>query len=171
MRSPNAPLTRSLSNILIWGCSSQRLRSKALHYTRALLSPDLLNLLVNTRNALVSYIPPAHTMLGSYCFFFFFTFPGGSNGKECAFNVRDLGLIPGLGKIPWRREWLPTPGFLPGESHGESSLVGYSPRGCKESDTTEWLTLGTKHLSKQLPLPGTLSTLSLHREALLDSFL
>ena len=40
-------------------------------------------------------------------------------------------------KIPWRREWQPTPVFLPGESHGQRSLVGYSPWGCKESDTTE----------------------------------
>jgi len=48
---------------------------------------------------------------------------------------------PWVGKILWRREWLPTPVFLPGESHGQRSLVGYSPRGCKESDTTEQLTL------------------------------
>ena len=40
---------------------------------------------------------------------------------------------------PWRREWLPTPVFLPGESHGQRSLAGYSPWGHKESDMTEWL--------------------------------
>ena len=40
---------------------------------------------------------------------------------------------------PWRRKWQPTPVFLPGESHGRRSLVGYSPQGGKESDTTEWL--------------------------------
>ena len=34
---------------------------------------------------------------------------------------------PWVGKIPWRREWLPTPVFLPGESHGQGSRVGYSP--------------------------------------------
>ena len=34
---------------------------------------------------------------------------------------------PWVGKIPWRREWLPTPAFLPGDSHGQGSLVGYSP--------------------------------------------
>ena len=39
----------------------------------------------------------------------------------------------------WRRKWQPTPIFLPGEFHGERSLVGYSPRGRKESDTTEQL--------------------------------
>ena len=39
----------------------------------------------------------------------------------------------------WRRKWQPTPVFLPGESHGQRSLVGYSPWGCKESDMTERL--------------------------------
>ena len=39
----------------------------------------------------------------------------------------------------WRRKWQPTPVFLPGESHGRRSLVGYSPQGRKESDTTEGL--------------------------------
>ena len=41
----------------------------------------------------------------------------------------------------WRREWLPTPVLLPGESHGQRSLAGYNPWGHKESDTTEWLTV------------------------------
>ena len=40
---------------------------------------------------------------------------------------------------PWRRKWQSTPGVLPGESRGQKSLVGYSPRGRKELDTTEWL--------------------------------
>ena len=42
--------------------------------------------------------------------------------------------------VEWKRKWQPTPVFLPGESHGEKSLEGYSPWGCKESDTTERLT-------------------------------
>ena len=51
-----------------------------------------------------------------------------------------LSWIPG-GGIPWRREWTSTPVFLPGEFHGQRSLAGYSPWGCKESDRTERLTL------------------------------
>ena len=43
--------------------------------------------------------------------------------------------LPGL-EDTWRREWLPTPVFFPGESHGQRSLEGYSPWGCKESDMT-----------------------------------
>ena len=40
-------------------------------------------------------------------------------------DMRDKGSIPGLGRFPWRRTWQPTPAFLPGESHGPRSLVGY----------------------------------------------
>ena len=51
--------------------------------------------------------------------------------------------------IPWRREWLPTPVFVPGEFHGLRSLEGYSPWGCTELDTTELLSkqvlLSVKH--------------------------
>ena len=39
----------------------------------------------------------------------------------------------------WRRQWHPTPVLLPGKSHGQRSLVGCNPWGCKELDTTEWL--------------------------------
>ena len=63
--------------------------------------------------------------------------PGGSDGKESACNAGNLCSILGLGRFPWRRDRLPTPVFLPGESHGQRSLVGYSPWGCKELDTTE----------------------------------
>ena len=44
---------------------------------------------------------------------------------------------PWVGKIPWRRKWQPTPVFLPGKSHGQKSLVGYSSSGHKDLDTTE----------------------------------
>ena len=52
-------------------------------------------------------------------------------------DIRDAGLIPPPGKIPWRRAWQPIPVFLPGESHGQRSLVGNSLQGLKELDTTE----------------------------------
>ena len=51
----------------------------------------------------------------------------------------ETGFDPWVGKIPWRRQGQPTPVFLPGESHGWRSLVGCSPWGHKESDTTEQL--------------------------------
>ena len=64
-------------------------------------------------------------------------FPGGASGEECACQCRRHRrhrFDPWVGKIPWRRAWKPTPVFLPGESHGQRSLAGYSPWGCKELD-------------------------------------
>ena len=62
-------------------------------------------------------------------------FPDSSVGKESTCSDR-LGFDSWVGKIPWRRERLPTPVFWPGEFHGL-----YSPWGHKESDTTERLSL------------------------------
>ena len=61
-------------------------------------------------------------------------------------TVKDLpamqeSLVRSLGKVPWRREWQPTPVFLPGESHGQRSPAGYSPGGRKGTDMSEELTL------------------------------
>ena len=52
-------------------------------------------------------------------------------------DVRDARAIPGSGRFPWRGAWQPTPVSLPGESHGQRSLVGDSPRGHKDLDTPE----------------------------------
>ena len=69
-------------------------------------------------------------------------FPGGSDTKESACDAGDLGWIPGLdpwvGKIPWRRERLPTSVFWPGESHRL-----YNPWGREKPDTTERLSLSS----------------------------
>ena len=54
---------------------------------------------------------------------------------------RRRGFDPWVGKIPSRRNWQPTPGFLPGESHRQRSLAGYGPRDLKESDMTERLSM------------------------------
>ena len=55
-------------------------------------------------------------------------------------SVWETWVHPWFRKIPWRRNYQPTPVFLPGESHGQRSLVGYSLHGPKELDTTERLT-------------------------------
>ena len=60
------------------------------------------------------------------------------NPKETDMRrYKRCGFVPWIRKIPWRRAWQPTPVLLPGESHGQRSLEGYSPQGCKESNTTE----------------------------------
>ena len=87
---------------------------------------------------------------------------------------RRVGFDPWVGKIPWRRGWLLTPIFLPGEFHCRRSLVGCRVWGCKESDTTEaiyharaqagWLyacltltvsTLCDAPIASQITIPGT----------------
>ena len=60
--------------------------------------------------------------------------PGGSSGEEPTCQCRRhkrCWFSPWVGKIPCRRAWPPTPVFLPGESHGQRSLEGYSPGGCR----------------------------------------
>ena len=64
--------------------------------------------------------------------------PGGDRGKEPTCQGRKrLSFDPWVRKIPWGRAWQPAPVFLPGEFHGQRSLVGYGPQGHKESDTIE----------------------------------
>ena len=79
-------------------------------------------------------------------------FPGGTSGKEPACQCkrrRRQGLDPWIRKSPWRKEWQPTLGFLPGESHGQRSLAGCSPWGCKESDMTHTRTLKEEEEGKK----------------------
>ena len=64
------------------------------------------------------------------------------SGKEstCQYRrYRRCRFDPWIGKIPWKRKCLPTPVYLPGKSHGQRSLAGYSPRGRKELNTAERL--------------------------------
>ena len=64
--------------------------------------------------------------------------PDGSDGKESACSAGDPGSIPGSGRFSvWRREWQPTPVFLPREFHGQRSLASYCPKRHKELDSTE----------------------------------
>ena len=72
------------------------------------------------------------------------------NNNAC--NAGEPGSIPRL--IPWRRKRQPTPVFLPGESHGQRSLVGYTPWGLKESVTTEQLTQQQTTFSDSMVLSG-----------------
>ena len=67
-------------------------------------------------------------------------FPSGASGKGSTCQCRRperCRFDPWVGKIPWKRALQPTPVFLPGESHGQRSLMGYNSWGHKESDMTE----------------------------------
>ena len=76
-------------------------------------------------------------------------FSNGSASKESTGNARDTG---DMGSILQRRKWLPTLVFLPRKSHEQGSLESYSPLGCKESDTTEWLSMNERILNRELTL-------------------
>ena len=67
-------------------------------------------------------------------------FPGGSDCKESACSMGDPGSIPGLRRSPGEGNGYQLQVFLSGESHGQRSLVSYSPWSCTELDMTEWLT-------------------------------
>ena len=70
--------------------------------------------------------------------------------------VQKIGFDSSGRKIPWRREWLPTLVYLPGEFHGQKSLVGYSPWACKELDMTKRLTVSLRSLNQVITVqtPG-----------------
>ena len=73
-------------------------------------------------------------------------FPGGASGKEPTWQCRRckrLGFHPWVRKIPWRRKRQPTPVFLPGESHGQRSMAGYSPQVTKSRTWLKQLSTST----------------------------
>ena len=70
-------------------------------------------------------------------------------------DKRDVSLIPGLGRFPWRRKWQPTPVFLPGKPHVQRCLVSYSLWGHKELDTI-------KHVCAPAYENGENSAVNLH---------
>ena len=78
----------------------------------------------------------------------FLGFPGGSHGKESACNAGDLGSIPGLGKIPWKRARQPIPVFLPGESPRTEKPGGLQSMGLQRVGY-DW---AIKHSSAFLPV-------------------
>ena len=66
--------------------------------------------------------------------------PAGSEGKESAHNAGNRGSIPGLGRSPWRREWLPTLVFFPGNFHRQRSLEGYIQSMGSQRVWHDWVT-------------------------------
>ena len=85
--------------------------------------------------------------------------PKDGKGWVSCLQCRRPGFNSWVRKIPWRREWLPTPIFLPGEFHAQRSLAGYSPWGCKELDRTERLSV-----SVNLPYETTIWCLNIYLE-------
>ena len=75
--------------------------------------------------------------LGNFLWVLYFGFPWWLRQERIHLQCKRLRFDPWVRKIPWRKEWLPTPVFLPGEFHEQGSLVGYCPWGHRELDMTE----------------------------------
>ena len=100
------------------------------------------------------------TLLLSQHLLVYVGFPGGSVVKNPPASAGERhGLDAWLGKIPWRRKWQPTPVFLSGESHGQRSLVGYSPQGHKR----------TGHASAIKQKQGTSAAIGNYKQETLNS--
>ena len=80
--------------------------------------------------------------------------------RRICLQCRSCRFDPWIGEIPWRRAQQPTPVSLPGESHGQRSLEGYSPRCHKEWDMTERLTLSPTHTNLACSLSSGFSRCS-----------
>ena len=76
-------------------------------------------------------------------------FPGSSASKKICLERRRPWFDSWVEKIPWRKDRLPTPVFLPGEFHEQRSLAGYSPWGRKDLDLTEWLSTAQHSIQVQ----------------------
>ena len=121
-------LSTTSGQVLREGCSVLEFNTAQLSFSWCSLGQQEENK-VNYRKLQISFLKSCQR-----------GFPGGDSGNEPACQCRRCkrrGFDPWVGKMPWRRAWQPAPVFLPGESHGQKSLVGYSPWGRKESDTTE----------------------------------
>ena len=93
------------------------------------------------------------------------SFLGGSDGKASAYNAGDLGSIPGSRRSPGEGNGNPLQYFLPGKSRGRRSLVGYSPWGRKESDTTEQLHFTSLHFMLQTKVKRILRVLNTKKKS------
>ena len=89
--------------------------------------------LENRMDCIVHGVTKSQTWLSDFRFYFLVA-------HMVSLQCRRRRFDPWIRKTPWRRKWQPTPVFLPRKFHGWRSLVPYSPRVCKESDITEWLT-------------------------------
>ena len=141
----------------IWGPWAVQFLSLPAHpvvrnpFAYSLLPPSELRILCEACHSLAS-IPQIWELVEILCcslllcvlaesFFFFLILglPSWLRWLRICLQCRRPEFDSWVGKIPLRREWQPTPVFLPGEFNGQKSLEGYSWWGCKELGMTEWL--------------------------------
>ena len=132
---------KSLEVVVLWGCvgwtSRKRSKTGVTDVLTCTLGKGHEQILCPKPQPLTSYLPDFAIFL--YCFYYHWGFPGGSDGKESAWNAGDLGSIPGLGRSPGGGHGNTLQYSCLENPHGQRSLAGYSSRGWKELDMTEWL--------------------------------
>ena len=128
----NAIVSRIIFLISFLDCLLQVYRNTADFCVLILYLSTLLNSLTSTNSYSVDYLNSLYVRSHQ-------GLPQQLTGKEPAYECRRPGFNPQVGKIPWRRKWQLTAVVLPGKSHGQRSLAGYSPCGHKESNMTERL--------------------------------
>ena len=117
---PNIDGASSLSGtLLVFHVNQVNQPLFSTHFPTTLFFPNLILYFELNKSLLANSVHPSN-------------YPG---SRQCG----KPGFDPWVRKILWRRKWQPTPVLLPGKSHGQRSVVGYSPWGHKESDTTERL--------------------------------
>ena len=128
--SPQVAIVKALNIALVPSSGNQKYHTHKyaylyLHRTKCLLECSQPSVLLCDYNVRRHILLLVRRCLG---------FPYDSAVKEPVCQCRRHRFNSWVRKIPWRRKWQPTPVFLPGQSHGQWSLVGYSPWGHKESD-------------------------------------
>ena len=126
------------------GCHFLHLRFHFIELTSAFPLPELFGACYTLQSRSSKLIPIFSNV-------FTLGLPRQLSGKESTCQCRRhrrRGFDLWVGKIPWRKAWLPTPVFLPGKLHGQRSLAGYSPQGNKELDTTEHTCTPALHLRR-----------------------
>ena len=137
-------MTKSWKPVKCSSLGEQINKSTVIHLYNDILFIDFFNLqyscvsindfqLKITKMHLIYLTQPTLNVLNTY---FFNSLV--AQTVKCLSTMRETR-VQWFGKIPWRRKWQSTPILLPGKSHGHRSLVGYSPWGRKESNTTERL--------------------------------
>ena len=113
-------------------------RKASLSFSISQSSPKIMS---------IDLVMPSNHLILCVLFFCLQSFPASGSWlpwwlrqERIGLPYRRPGFDPWVGKIPWRREWQPTPVFLPGKFQGQRSLADYSPQGRKQSDMTEQLT-------------------------------
>ena len=139
------------------------------------INPKQLLAFLSATTVICSHQTRRHPFLTSSCTTILHPRFGGLDGKESTCSVGDPGSVPGSGRSSGEGNGCPTPVFLPGESHRQRNLVGYSPWGHRESDMTKRLTLldmenfsaarqSGQNPSKPLPSVMVVFSLSSHWE-------